>query len=144
MRFAIKDKKFEAINEQTVWIGDPCYVIPDDEWGNFLTEMWKGDTTDGVFVETSRGDVFVWQTVYGDGEYPVERSGVRVGSCGVDAGLLSIMFYNTAFKLLKDQKELERLGCILENVSGVAETSGGDMEIGQIKVLTRDFEEEEM
>ena len=53
------------------WIGDPCYVLPDDAWNNpgadwdgFVREMLKNSHKEfpaGVCVTTG----------YGDGEYPV-------------------------------------------------------------------------
>ena len=125
----------------TVWIGDPCYIIPDKDWGAFLDTLWKGDDS-GQIIKTPKGYIYVWGTRHGDGEYPVYRDRKEIGTCGVDAGLLCITYYDTAYKLLRNKRELARLGTIVEDVSGIPESSGGNMTIGDITVNTDDEDDE--
>lgn len=145
MKFKIATQPDDDVSVETriqfngrIWIGDPCYVIPDKEWLTFLDVLWSASDEDGVVINTPKGNFFVWGTAYGDGEYPVERSSENIGSCGVDSGLLCVMYYDTAYKLLKNKKELARLGCIVDDVSGFAEEEFGNLELGDISVNTRD------
>lgn len=89
------------------FLGDPCYVLPSNEWHDALDqthyfnlypnreEMESGQhhyndrhLQNGVF--TRNGVMFaVSSTAHGDGEYPcLDRFGNKIGSCGVDAGLI--------------------------------------------------------
>lgn len=74
-----------------LWIGDPCYVVPDASWDDVCTQMFSGRFKDcSEYLFRSYGvEFFVAGTAYGDGCYPVYQNGIRIGSCGVDAGLLS-------------------------------------------------------
>jgi hypothetical protein len=70
---AKKTKKLGTIGVDAgmCWIGDPCYVLPDDardnpgkDWGDFCEQMLHTNAKEfasGVCVTTG----------YGDGEYPV-------------------------------------------------------------------------
>ena len=95
----------------TYYIGDPCYVIKDDEWMQALEEtnyfnMFpskaatrdheynKSGTQYGVFSYEIHGinGKYVFaasSTAYGDGEYHCEKDGSTIGMCGVDAGLIA-------------------------------------------------------
>jgi len=72
--------------QKQFYIGDPCYVIRDDEWMDFLNVFWKAqemEDYDGNF--TWKGEnVFCHSTAYGDGCYESDQ-GV---SFDVDAGLI--------------------------------------------------------
>jgi hypothetical protein len=82
-----------------------------DYWGDFCDKLFKGDSESGIMFEYDGIPFFVWGTAYGDGNYPVVRNGFCIGSCGVDAGLLSI-FPEKLVDLLENQEEAKRL---LEN-----------------------------
>ena len=67
------------------WIGDPCYIIGNDEldypylnWNDFCNELFKKDKKgvaewkhNETYTSTSCGKGLTIQTGYGDGEYPV-------------------------------------------------------------------------
>jgi hypothetical protein len=74
-----------------LWIVDPCYVVPDELWNSVCGQMFseKFKNCSEYLFRSCGMDFFVIGTAYGDGTYPVYRNGVRIGSCGVDAGLLS-------------------------------------------------------
>lgn len=71
-------------------IGDPCYHVPDEQWGRVLDES---DFFDGQCWATfdrdhgGTGFVVAFGTKYGDGCYS-DQSG---RSYGVDAGLIGII-----------------------------------------------------
>lgn len=74
------------------WAGDPGYVVPNDNWLQWLDDAYDGD--DGCHVpilEAPVGGAFVlgFQTAHGDGCY--------LGSDGneypVDAGLIGVTDY---------------------------------------------------
>jgi|WetSurSiteA1Bulk_404760.scaffolds.fasta_scaffold02108_8 hypothetical protein len=77
------------------YIGDPCYVIPDDDWMKAweATCAWGAadgtptDFDDGIFHWIGR-TCFAAYTVHGDGSY-----GNRKGSTiiSVDSGLIGII-----------------------------------------------------
>lgn len=73
-----------------VWIGDPCYVpFFNDNWDAFLDVYFDVYTDDGPsHVMACNGIPFVLgNTAHGDGTYHLNVG----GSCGVDAGLLSVV-----------------------------------------------------
>lgn len=71
-------------------IVDPCYVFPDGHWSEFCEELFK-DNNDVNLVTVDGGEFIVWNTLYGDGTYPVYEHGDKLGECGVDAGLLAVI-----------------------------------------------------
>lgn len=83
------------------WIGDPCYVVKDENWGKLLDETAcfglpevgkpTGYFDDGLFHYNGE-TCFAQSTAYGDGTYALkDRNGVVEGTIPVDAGLISIM-----------------------------------------------------
>jgi hypothetical protein len=87
------------------YIGDPCYVLPDEEWLDALEstgyfglypDVSSISNTDRYAPKELQNGVFsrdgvlfaVSSTESGDGEYPVEWNG-KIGSCGVDSGDIS-------------------------------------------------------
>lgn len=139
MKFTMLQKS-ETGFSGTIWIGDPCYIIKD--WSKFLDVLWKDGDSEGI-INTPHGEVFVFQTAYGDGEYPVYRDNKVIGRCGVDAGLLSVMYLETAEKIRRNKKEVRRLGVIVQDVAGTASSMGcGDAVVGDIRIITSDEGEE--
>jgi hypothetical protein len=84
------------------WVTDPCYAYPKKEWGDFCNHLHDSP---GVFAH-GRRNFFVWSTAYGDGLY--ELNGPTTGTCGVDAGLLSLI-PDALVKTWKAGKEMKRL-----------------------------------
>ena len=122
-------QKFEGL----FWVGDPCYVFPDERWNEFCELLFK--TEGPTFMEEDGETFFVDTTAYGDGRYPIENNLIRIGSCGVDAGLLSLIPVSL-IKKWGDMNEAARLG-VFTNVSGVPAGDGsGDWTCGALKVCT--------
>lgn len=71
-------------------IGDPCYNVPDAQWGRVLDESdFFGGQCWATFERESGGEglVVAFSTMHGDGEY---RDGAG-RKYGVDAGLIGII-----------------------------------------------------
>jgi len=94
-----------ANKTKEMWVGDPCYVINDEEWGGVLDDtlyfnlfpskeaMERGDheyspkdKQNGIFKLKDGVTCAVSTTAYGDGCYP-DAEGREYG---VDAGMLGI------------------------------------------------------
>jgi hypothetical protein len=69
------------LNAGQYYIGDPCYVIADDEWDDFLGVFISSDSG---FFEYKGHSFFVSNTAYGDGSYE-DNFG---NTYPVDAGLI--------------------------------------------------------
>lgn len=138
------------------YIGDPCYVIDDDEWmdalqstryfnlfvnGDCEGEYNEKDDQHGVFERD--GTLFaVSSTAYGDGEYPCVSLGSLVGTCGVDAGLigaipLEMIDLDAVNK--NYSQGIEGLGCVVEFAHPFnIEVSDGLIDFGEFSVETGD------
>jgi hypothetical protein len=84
--------------ETEYYFGDPCYVIPDDLWDEFVDAMFHEahDMEDGVFRADIGDDCFllvISGTAYGDGCYPLYQKNdygtYEAASLPVDSGTLS-------------------------------------------------------
>jgi hypothetical protein len=120
------DIKFEEAT--LVWIGDPCYAPElnhsydgDKTWSTFCEAYFKAqddDKEEGLeeqpsYVFKHRGVEFVvGGTAHGDGCYDCSAG----GSCGVDAGLLSVIPAG-AFGL--DPSTGDNYGGVFHTVSGL-------------------------
>lgn len=127
------------------WVGDPCYVYPDAEWSQFCGVLngarEDSDPTFGIVFEYGGTPFFVSQTAYGDGCYELFFDGMhKLGECGVDAGLLSVI--PEQLVKLWEPKENSR-----ENYGGVwvsiqeeckASSNGGDVKFGKHYIQTTD------
>ena len=84
------EKVSNIVEENGLWFGDPCYVVPVKRWDSFCG-CGSGYFKDQMKV-TDEGETFYsWSTAYGDGEYDLKKDGKIVASLGVDAGLLSVV-----------------------------------------------------
>lgn len=81
------------------WIGDPCYVIgnDNDDWGLILDEvgyfgLYESEGWDNGLFEHKGKPCWAHGTAYGDGSYDlIDAKGKYLGTLGVDAGLLSVV-----------------------------------------------------
>ena len=134
----------QKLTPGSYWIGDPCYLFGDD-WMEFLHKVYpnfdKGDCEN--MLNMPEQDFFVFNTRYGDGCYPVYNKGVKVGECGVDAGMLCVVRLDIAKKLSKWQSG-EELGVIvrLDRATDIS-NNGGDVEFGDFSVITGEEDENE-
>ena len=72
------------------YIGDPCYVLNDEEYYGNWEKNYKFD--DGE-IKTDCGTWFVHSTAYGDGEY-YDNNGVGYG---VDSGTIAVIPLEVVF-----------------------------------------------
>lgn len=143
------------------FIGDPCYAIPDKDWGDVLDatcffglyEDEKAMTGDGDYQDKEdQGGVFEWKgfkiaahsTAYGDGVY---ASNIGTGF-SVDAGLIGAVpgaLVSEAIELGETTLEqLDRLGKMVTFDKPVRISySEGTIKIGDIEIYTGDEEEDD-
>lgn len=114
----IKNNPFSASNETVkltpgrYLVVDPCYVVPNEMW-LMVCNLLPSDR-ESICLTYASHKFFVQSTAYGDGSYSLSNNANFVGTCGVDAGLLSII-PESLVKLWKSE----------ENYSGVWPDMGG-------------------
>ncbi len=70
------------------WLGDPCYIIKDQDWLHFCNEHSFNETEVNSCVSLSDGTpVLAFSTYYGDGCYSDQHG----NSYPVDAGLIGLV-----------------------------------------------------
>ena len=140
------------------YIGDPCYVIKDDEWSDCLDgthyfgllydlttrEYRPSHMQNGVFLATYKDMQFKFagsSTKYGDGCYPVrDDEGNELGECGVDAGLIAAIPVSM-IETCGEKSGLE-LGVIHEfGLPFSISYDDGVIKFGRVKVITCDEDE---
>ena len=91
------------------FVGDPCYVIDDVKWMDFLE---KGTFAGNDMIEFEGGFAGCVNTESGDGEYYAE-GGYPPGPFPVDAGLLGAVSENLIRKDF-DVAQLAELGVMVD------------------------------
>ena len=90
----------KANGERPVYIGDPCYVFPDEHWGALCKALDKGyerakelDVSANQFVVymNDKPVMVMGNTTHGDGVYPVKIDGEIIGEFGVDSGTFAMI-----------------------------------------------------
>jgi len=124
-----------------VYIGDPCYVIGDDNWQNFCDMIDNNDNSQVIF-DFMGHNIFVMQTKYGDGVYELfDDKYTLIGKLCVDSGLLCVMSFDGVQKIdgIDD-------GCVIEikdfNVDNVYSDENATLFAGKYFVKT-DYEDDE-
>lgn len=75
------------------YIGDPCYVVSDEDWMPLLERTGyfgshpSSEYNNGLF-EYKGAPAFCHETFWGDGTYHITPTGTMIG---VDAGLISLI-----------------------------------------------------
>lgn len=121
------------------YIGDPCYVIPDDLWMD-IVKAWFAPEIDGdtIVVEIDGFEFVMGGTAYGDGCY--DAKGV-VGHCPVDSGSLSVIPFALVEKWGKGE---DGDGIVADIKEGsFAEIEDGVLTVGGIVIDTNDNYDEE-
>ena len=81
----MKSFKLNTLPAGRYWVGDPCYVVPQDKWSDFCNRWFALDKMAG-----HEDNAYYFQTAYGDGVYWLCGDAKRK-SLGVDAGMLSVI-----------------------------------------------------
>lgn len=131
-----------GIDGQEVWIGDPCYILRgNEEWSKVCDTLPLNCCNGCVLAITLRDSlhkIFVCQTAYGDGCYPVLVDGDEIGAAGVDAGLLCIAT-NELATLLRDmfKDSSYRCGVVTRPLHAKKIVAGGgNFSLGNVSVRT--------
>jgi hypothetical protein len=131
------------------WVGDPCYVFPQNKWSVFCDTLHGlDDAEQGIDFSYSDRVVaatkfFVCGTRYGDGTYILKQDDCHVmGKCGVDAGLLSVV-PEMLVKAWHNQCGHETGGVWVEMSRGFTiEAKDGDFTFGRYSIKTNDDNQE--
>ena len=90
----------KANGERPVYIGDPCYVFPDEHWGALCKALDRGykkakelDVSANQFVVfmNEKPVMVMGNTTHGDGVYPIKMDGEVIGEFGVDSGTFAMI-----------------------------------------------------
>jgi hypothetical protein len=94
------------------WLGDPCYVIKDQDWLVFCNEYSSNDTEGNAYVTLPDSTpVLAFSTYHGDGFY-MDQHGNEY--C-VDAGLIGLIPWSYTEKFTeKDSTEYFSLSNVVE------------------------------
>lgn len=94
------------------WLGDPCYIIKDNQWLNFCNELSLQEDKGNCFVPLEEEvKVLAFCTYHGDGCY-LDQHG---NSYPVDAGLIGLIPWEYTEKFTeKDSTEFLSLSNIVE------------------------------
>lgn len=124
------------------YVGDPCYVYPNSEWGDFCDVMIVDNNTLDGFFEYEGVPFFVGSTRYGDGSYPLIAGRATINTLAVDSGTLSIIPLELIEKWrAKIEHGLSGVVSLNEN-TGVSHEQG-DFEFGHYAIVTSYEQEDE-
>ena len=164
--------KFQSIGfeeEEQIWFGDPCYVVPSfeeprDMWAELCDVMFhpvtKQHPESGEVYTSNEYDFddknhirvvdthpdnpkfYMWSTNYGDGCYPLLHKGTKVAELGVDAGCLSVVPWSL-IKLWGKEASADQLGHVVTDFNNAyLKVEDGDMFWGDYSLHTG-FESQE-
>lgn len=121
----------------TYYVGDPCYVIADDKWDEFLEPYWA--TCGGEFMFAGH-QVAAYSTAHGDGVY-FDQDGNQYG---VDAGMIGVIPMELVTKRSAAEVQKLQLGAFIEFKEPFStEEDGGTIIIGHVEIPTDYMEEED-
>jgi len=154
-----KDRDLNIDAACDYWVGDPCYVVPDQYWDSLCANWaaydkkhqydtdYKHHYVAEVQDEESGLCFHLWSTAYGDGCYPLFVNDDKVASLGVDAGTLSVI----PMTLIKHWVEQGLIGSYLEcghvvdakHLRGDMICEEGDFFWGDLSLPTGELDEDE-
>ena len=118
------------------YIGDPCYVLSDEDYKEMLTQAYGNKKT---YSATIRGHkLFVSGTYYGDGIYSDEVGNAYM----VDSGQLSCV----PMELVEDVNEAARCGTLNDFVNDFdchPVSENGFIDVGECEIFTGLYDDEE-
>lgn len=130
----------------TYFLGDPCYVVPDEDWMPLLESCRYFGLSDPdlpgvpspVGTTPSGIQVVAFSTAYGDGTYVDQRG----WEYSVDAGLIGLTPETIRFKNDYAPEVLDRLGRLVTFDQDTTATTDGEgrMTFGQFTINTADDE----
>ncbi len=118
------------------YLGDPCYMVPDELWMPLLEDSDYFDQPSGV---VNGHTVYAFHTLYGDGEYKDQYG----NSYPVDAGLIGLVPIELPDAATKAQHDGASQLVTFSNPT-VCICDEGLLKFGHILIDTRDEEEDEV
>jgi hypothetical protein len=118
------------------WVGDPCYVVPDQHWLPWLEDAWEGADGNRVVIMDGRVEgrrIVASGTAHGDGSY-FDQFGREYP---VDAGLIGAV--HAAFWPEHAAKKAEHLGMHLvefDRPFTVSFDEDGTIHVGHLRIPT--------
>ena len=113
-------------DNDTIIITDPCYLMKDEDWDEYLDKMFQTSLVDYLRNEHNFGEVIAADTGIGDWSnevYTVDGEDTTLGEFTADAGMVAVFTASDLTNYGYDEDELKRLvknGCatIIPNYSG--------------------------
>ena len=91
MRRDVVEEQF-TLDAGDYWLGDPCYVIKDEDWLPWLKAcFFETETNLAGEIPGTEHEAVGFATSYGDGVYPYTVNGEEVFELGVDAGMIGFV-----------------------------------------------------
>ena len=119
------------------YIGDLCYVIPDNEWSKVCDLIFPSEKPVYGFHPWKTGKLWDHGTAYGDGSY-TDQEGHEYGVDSGGIGCIPIEYCDESVK------RMNTLGRIVEfDKPFTCDYENGVFYIGHIVINTEDEEEEE-
>ena len=138
-KFSAREQIDAQVPAGQYYLGDPCYVVPNDDWTDFcqiiqdqITYIDKScndhSSLQAIYYQDTK--IIFWCTAYGDGKYPVY--GEQNGFCSVDAGLLSLIPVNQVLTWKNSISEMKKFAMVikLDHTVTLEMTSLGNVSIG--------------
>lgn len=124
----VREQHMVADND-TIIITDPCYLMKDEDWDEFLDKnfsLYPTSLADYLRNEHDFGEVIAADTGIGDWNnevYTVDGKDTTLGRFSADAGMVAVFTFSDLSNYGYDEDKLERLvknGCatIIPNYSG--------------------------
>ena len=112
------------------YIGDPCYVIPGEQWDEYIDVVSAESNDTGMFHGSPTWSHY---TAHGDGEY---YNGSRSMALPVDSGTIGVV-PEALWAANLSEDDIAQLGYIFTSKSGFkAHYNNGVFTIGRFKINT--------
>lgn len=133
---------YQNIPKDSYWIGDPCYVLGEMNWGDFVECITFSDKVLDVIdvrIENDIFEVFVMPTAWGDGCYELKSHGKTVAELGVDTGMLALIS-KKLLELVQQKPFKIKLGYQTDLSSDELVYMDGNFKINHYSCITGDEE----
>ena len=134
------------MSKELCYVGDPCYVILDEEWHKVVKTIYPKGTSKADYskVAINGESFFMSGTYHGDGEYTLKDArGVATLSLGVDSGSLAAIPLRIFPPADREEVKKSYLGAIVEIDLVNCSEEDGKFTFDQYTVNTKPIELEE-
>lgn len=125
----------------TYYVGDLCYVVPGDEWMDFVARSFPDSYSEvvGVFENREGINYANFGTKYGDGEY-FDNRGARYG---VDSGSIGCIPVCAVPEVQEAVRGFSSVVSFDEPFEVGYDDETGTIRFGHIEIVTGDYGEDE-